>query len=135
MATEDRPDPFGRDVDRLLEGLRWHCQPDPYKPIPGQLGHWSDDPERRFPPCGPDPSDRFMPGGPDRWAAKCPLHPNAGLTLLITENCAGADVWCAVGCPPSVIRYVLLPDAGRDREAARRAGVLVWARNYRRAAA
>jgi hypothetical protein len=94
-------------VDRLLEGLRWHCQPDPY---------------------------RLVPGPPDRWAGKCPLHPDAGFTLLITETNGDADVWCSVGCPEGWIRYVIDRDLDRDREAAERAQMLVWAQTWRAAA-
>jgi len=79
-----------------------------------------------------------MPGDgtvPDQWAAKCPLHPDAGFTLLVTERPGrDPDLWCRVGCPPNVIRYVLIPDPERDHEARRRADVLGWAQNWKAAA-
>jgi hypothetical protein len=99
------------DVDRLLERLRWHT-PDAYRLVPGEGT------------------------APDQWAARCPLHPDVGFTLLITDrgDDREADVWCRVGCPRNVIRYVLTPDPEREREARRRADTLVWAQNWKAAA-
>jgi hypothetical protein len=104
----DEPsDPFERSVDRLLEGLRWHLR-DAYRLIPAERDE------------------------PDRWRARCPLHPDAGFTLLITELPSGeADVWCRIGCPAGIVRYALIPDLEREREAERRAGVLLWAQSFR----
>jgi hypothetical protein len=102
------PDPFDRPLDQLLEGLRWHAR-DAYRLIPGELGE------------------------PDRWRARCPLHPDAGFTLLLTELSSGeVDLWCRTGCPEGVIRYALVPDPEREREAERRAAVLLWAQSFKR---
>jgi hypothetical protein len=110
-----RRDPFARPLDRRLQGLRRHCGPDPYRLIPG------DD--------------------SDRWAARCPLHPGvtgawSAYTLVVAdrEHEQEPELWCRVGCPPWVIRYVLLPDPEREHEAAERARVLVWAQNWERSA-
>jgi hypothetical protein len=110
-------EPFERPLDRLLEGLRWGCSPGAYGLIPGET-------------CTPD-----------RWAAKCPLHPDVGYTLLVTGclcdpgdprcSCEPA-VWCQVGCPEWAIKYTLLPDPEREREAERRSAVLLWAQSYRK---
>jgi hypothetical protein len=106
-------DPFDRPLDRVLEGLRKACGPDPYRLIPGR----GDE--------------------PDRWAARCPLHPDAGYTLLVTGLPGDeADLWCSIGCPPGVLRSVLVPDPEAEKLAAARAKVLLWAQSYgeRRAA-
>jgi hypothetical protein len=108
--------PFDRPLDRLLQGLRRQCGPDSYRLLPGQGD------ER------------------DRWKARCPLHPGvaeawSGYTLLVTELPGHeADIWCQIGCPPWAIRYALLPDPEREREAERRAAVLLWAQSWKRAA-
>jgi hypothetical protein len=39
-------------------------------------------------------------------------------------------VWCKVGCPTGIVRYALLDDPEREREAERRAAVLLWARSF-----
>jgi hypothetical protein len=111
LAPPADADPFERPVDRVLEGLRRQCRPDPYRLVPGE-GE-----------------------APDRWTARCPLHPDSGFCLIVTD-CGERDpgLWCRVGCQAGVIRDVLLGNPGRDRLAAARAKVLVWGQNYRRAA-
>jgi hypothetical protein len=95
-------------VDDLLAGLRAHGS-DTYRLVPGQ----GDE--------------------PDRWAAICPMHPAAGRTLLITDRGDGREpeVWCRVGCPAGIVRYALLNDPEREREAERRAAVLLWAQSFK----
>jgi hypothetical protein len=102
--------PFDRPLDLHLQGLRAHSR-DAYRLIPGK-------------------GDQ-----PDRWICRCPLHPDVGLTLVLVDQGADHDpaLWC-VGCPPAVVRYVLIPDPEREREAERRAAVLLWAQSARRAA-
>jgi hypothetical protein len=99
--------PFERPLDRLLEGLRWNAR-DSYRLIPSKGD------------------------APDRWAARCPLHSSVGFTLLITDrgDDREPDIWCRVGCPPNVIRYVLVPDSERYQEATRRAETLTWAQRW-----
>jgi hypothetical protein len=118
-GDDDGPsNPFGRDVDRLLRGLRVMAREYElervYEPIPGS-GH-----------------------EPDRWKALCPVHPGVErYTLLITELPGGrADVCCSVGCSAASIRYILLGDRERERRAEAYAQVIVWAQQYgkRRAA-
>jgi hypothetical protein len=101
----DRPDPFTRPLDRLLTGLRLHCGPDPY-----------------------------VTRGVGVWWARCPLHPDAGYSLLVTEQEEGREVelCCRVGCPPSVIRGLLVPDPEREAIAAARAAAIVWAQMWSR---
>jgi hypothetical protein len=110
MAQTGRGVPPQAAVDGFLEGLRRHSR-DAYKLVPGQNG------------------------ARDRWAARCPLHPSSGFHLVVVDE--GDDrepsLWCKVGCPPRVIRYTLNFDAERDRVAAERAEVLVWAQNWRAA--
>jgi hypothetical protein len=108
IGEDPAPAPFSRPLDRILEGLRRSCQPDAYRLIPGE-------------------GDEA-----DRWAARCPLHVDAGFTLLVTEDQAGGEpaLWCRAGCPPAIIRYALVPDPERQREAERRAAVLLWAQSW-----
>jgi hypothetical protein len=112
LRRERRPDPFDRDVDRLLRGLR---------DLAGEY-----ELERVYQPIP------VTSGGPDRWRALCPVHPSAGrYTLLITELPGGrADVRCSVGCSPARIRYILLGDPVRQRRAEAYAKVIVWAQQY-----
>ena len=100
--------PFERPVDSLLRGLRWACQPDPYRLVPGSDGE------------------------PDHWVARCPVHPAASAyTLLITELPDGrADVWCSVGCDRASIVWLLVPDPEREARAEAYSRVLLWAQSY-----
>jgi hypothetical protein len=93
-------DPFSRRLDRLLAGLRRHSR-DAYRLVPGE-GH-----------------------EPDRWLARCPLHPDVGFTLTVSEE---GDLQCEVGCPDWAIRFALLDDPERERAAAAVARAIVWAR-------
>jgi hypothetical protein len=105
------PDPFARPLDRLLAGLRRHS-PDAYRLIPGEHGL------------------------PDRWLAHCPLHVSTGHSMALLERADGDVVLaCAAGCPECVIRELLDPDTERERIAAARAAVLLWAQSYGKRAA
>jgi hypothetical protein len=95
-------DPFDRPLDRLLAGLRCHSS-DAYRLVPGEHGL------------------------PDRWLARCPLHPDVGFTLTVSEE---GDLRCRAGCPEWAISYALLDDPERERAAAAVARALVWAQNY-----
>jgi hypothetical protein len=95
-------DPFSRQLDRLLAGLRRHSS-DAYRLIPGQ-GH-----------------------EPDRWLARCPFHSDVGFTLTVSEE---GDLRCGVGCPEWAVRFALLDDPERERAAAAVARAIVWAQSY-----
>jgi hypothetical protein len=99
-------DPFQRPLDRLLAGLRRHS-PDSYRLVPGE-------------------GDT-----PDHWIARCPLHVDAGFTLVLSE---AGRLWCRVGCPEGIIRYALVDDPERERAAESAARVIVWAQNWKRSA-
>jgi hypothetical protein len=105
-------DPFSRSADRCLAGLRRHgCN-------------------YRANVLGDD--------GVRTWRADCPLHPDAapGLSLALLERRDGEVVLaCALGCPEWVLRSLLDPDPERDRVAAARAAVLLWAQSYGKEAA
>jgi len=96
------------DVDRVLEGLRCTTS-DAYRLIPGE---------------GEEP---------DRWRARCPLHADSGWSLLVAERGVGdAELWCRVGCPPSILRQILLPDPEHERWVEAMASVLLWAQSVKR---
>lgn len=97
-------DPFERPLDRLLAGLRAHS-PDAYRLVPGERGD------------------------PDHWIARCPLHVDAGFTLVVTE---GGGLSCRLGCPEWAVRCALLEwvDPERKRAAAAVARAIVWGQTY-----
>jgi hypothetical protein len=100
----ESPDPFARPLDRLLASLRLHCGPDAY--TTRGLGVW--------------------------WA-RCPLHPDTGYSLLVTELPGeGIELCCRGGCPEAVIRELLDPDPEREGEAKSISRALVWAQTYRK---
>ena len=103
--------PFDRPLDLHLQGLRAHSD-DAYRLLPGKGD------------------------APDRWVAKCPMHPDVGFTLILTDQGDDQDpeLWCRLGCPEGVIRYALIDNPEREQRARAAAQVLVWAQSYRRAA-
>lgn len=98
----DRPDPFARPLDQFLATLRQ-----------GGID------------C------RLIPGQPDRWLTPCPIHPDAGPSLVAIDRGAEAPaLWCRVGCDPGLIRWALLGDPDLERAAEAVSRALLWERGY-----